>query len=283
MDYAETDKLQVHTVHAEVYGDGADEDLIASVGKYGVIEPLAVMSNHQVISGARRLDAAKLNGLKRVPVHYLDPEKPDEMAVHFNCQRVKTNGQKEREYQVLRRARSTAPSPESGKNFSPSAKPKRLRRTTAAKKAGISQPTADKAAKVREVVAALKDEGKQQESEKLSDILDKNVSAAYRQVAGTQDANRQPVPEDLKGIFEARVKLRSAASAIATAKRIMRDLEGHPGLALIDQPAILHSLDELHVAITARCPHAVCVKCKGKGCAHCGKRGWTVREQETKT
>lgn len=56
----------------EHFAHGALEDLIASIGEHGILQPLIVTSlgggNYELIAGERRLRAAKLAGLQKVPV-----------------------------------------------------------------------------------------------------------------------------------------------------------------------------------------------------------------------
>jgi ParB-like chromosome segregation protein Spo0J len=75
-------------------------DLIASMHKVGVLEPLVVSSDHYLISGHRRLKAALASNVKTVQVRELpisyehDHEKFCELLIHFNTQRNKSDDEK---------------------------------------------------------------------------------------------------------------------------------------------------------------------------------------------
>jgi hypothetical protein len=60
--------LRVHPRNAAIYGDEADEALVGSVKLFGVLDPLLVTPKDVVISGHRRLDAARKAGLAEVEV-----------------------------------------------------------------------------------------------------------------------------------------------------------------------------------------------------------------------
>ena len=71
-------------------------ELVQSIKVYGVLEPLVVAetpAGYQIIAGERRWQAAKLAGLKEVPVHVrrTTPQGMLEMALVENVQRVGLN------------------------------------------------------------------------------------------------------------------------------------------------------------------------------------------------
>ncbi|MFH2118197.1 MAG: ParB/RepB/Spo0J family partition protein [Candidatus Paceibacterota bacterium] len=71
-------------------------DLVKSIKTYGILEPLVVAetpAGFQIIAGERRWQAAKLAGLKEVPVHIkkTTPQGMLEMALVENVQRVGLN------------------------------------------------------------------------------------------------------------------------------------------------------------------------------------------------
>ena len=76
--------------------EGQLDELIRSIKIYGVLEPLVVAetpAGYQIIAGERRWQAAKLAGLKEVPVHVkkTTPQGMLEMALVENVQRVDLN------------------------------------------------------------------------------------------------------------------------------------------------------------------------------------------------
>jgi len=97
-------ELQPHPTNKEIYGDQADTELVESVRTKGVLNPLLVTNDGIVISGHRRLDAARRAGLKEVPtVLFRSDDNLDvlEALIESNRQRQKTNEQFGREAKVL--------------------------------------------------------------------------------------------------------------------------------------------------------------------------------------
>lgn len=75
------DALRV--VHSYRMTDEVDQDLVASIREVGVLVPLVVMPNgdgYVVLDGRRRLAAARLAGLARVPVVILRPDHGERMV-----------------------------------------------------------------------------------------------------------------------------------------------------------------------------------------------------------
>lgn len=75
---------------------GELNELVQSISIYGVLEPLVVAetpAGYQIIAGERRFQAAKLAGLKEVPVYIkkTTPQGMLEMALVENVQRVNLN------------------------------------------------------------------------------------------------------------------------------------------------------------------------------------------------
>lgn len=91
------DQLQTNPFQPreKVTKDGLDE-LVQSIKVYGVLEPLVVAetpAGYQIIAGERRWQAAKMAGLKEVPVHVrkTTPQGMLEMALVENVQRIGLN------------------------------------------------------------------------------------------------------------------------------------------------------------------------------------------------
>lgn len=59
--------LKPHPKNADIYHDGADDALIASIHDSGILAPLLITTDGMVISGHRRLDAAKNCNLSEIP------------------------------------------------------------------------------------------------------------------------------------------------------------------------------------------------------------------------
>jgi ParB family chromosome partitioning protein len=93
--FFDTDKLQPNPFQprAKIVEDKDFSDLVASVTKHGVLEPLLVVATPagtHIIAGERRWRAAKKVGLKQIPIHLVKttPRGMLEMALVENIQRV---------------------------------------------------------------------------------------------------------------------------------------------------------------------------------------------------
>ncbi len=93
--FLEIDKLQPNPFQPreKVIEDADFLELVDSVKKHGILEPLVVVNTPaglHIIAGERRWRAAKKNGLDKVPVHLVktNPRGMLEMAIVENVQRV---------------------------------------------------------------------------------------------------------------------------------------------------------------------------------------------------
>jgi ParB/RepB/Spo0J family partition protein len=103
------DKLKPHPLNARIYGLDIDDSFVEAIKKNGIYQPLLVAyaldsGEYTVIAGHRRLEAARRNGIKEVPVTIFDSN--DELTIRTalieaNNQRVKTNYQIGAEYNAL--------------------------------------------------------------------------------------------------------------------------------------------------------------------------------------
>lgn len=78
------------------FEENALEELKASIKEYGILQPLVIrksVKGYQLVAGERRLRAAQLAGLKRVPVVVRDftDEQVMEIALIENLQRENLN------------------------------------------------------------------------------------------------------------------------------------------------------------------------------------------------
>ncbi|MCK4903573.1 MAG: ParB/RepB/Spo0J family partition protein, partial [Candidatus Marinimicrobia bacterium] len=90
------------------FDEGALQELVASIKEKGILTPITVQDdtgNYILIAGERRLRAAKLAGLKEIPVYVIEVENDAEMmemALIENIQRENLNPIEEAEaYAVL--------------------------------------------------------------------------------------------------------------------------------------------------------------------------------------
>lgn len=93
--YLNVDNLKTYEKQARKHFDPTELDQMAeTIREHGVRQPLSVIKTeepgiYQVISGERRLRAAKIAGLEKVPCIILSDEKPiEEIAVIENIQRA---------------------------------------------------------------------------------------------------------------------------------------------------------------------------------------------------
>jgi ParB/RepB/Spo0J family partition protein len=95
--------LTAHPLNADIYRDDADEELIASVREHGVTTPIEVTGANVVISGHRRLSAARQAGLTTVPAfvrNYPTDEAAFTAMLRANLYRRKTREQLTREIEA---------------------------------------------------------------------------------------------------------------------------------------------------------------------------------------
>lgn len=186
--------LKNNGLNIELYGDDPDPEFVELVRENGVIEPIVVTQENVIISGHRRNQAARICGLKEVPVTIVDVK--DELEIQkllilFNEQREKTTEQRAREFKKLKeieqklRSRGAKPcnSSVSGKvaNLPPLEEGKKTR-DIAAEKVGMSARSAEEAVTVVEEIDRRKEAGDIEGAAELSEKLEKSVSGAAREV-----------------------------------------------------------------------------------------------------
>lgn len=189
--------LRPHPLNDSIYGDRASSDLVESIKKVGVLNPLLITADGIIISGHRRWAAASAAGLLSIPVvifHSTDALDIEEALIESNRQREKTNEQIGREYDHLKRVYSDQADrrasngkvkqelvDDSEKHFSESSTNVDMKPTQrAAEKLGISQPTANKAAHVVHAIDGLRQTGQTQKAEVLRTTLNQSVDKAYK-------------------------------------------------------------------------------------------------------
>lgn len=197
-----THELRPHPLNHRIYGDAADDELLESIRVHGVLAPLLITSDNVVISGHRRLDAAKKLGLEKVPVvvsAITDKREVERALIHANEQRQRTVEQKIREYKHLKaieeklaRERQVEAGAHGAKGGRGKNKDKETLRdkvpqgfagrsgVIAAKPFELSYKTLDRGVQVVEHIDALVKEGKAEEVEALRAALNKSVGTAFR-------------------------------------------------------------------------------------------------------
>ncbi len=177
-------QLKPHEKNAVIYNDKADAPLIKSIKENGIITPLLITKGNVIISGHRRLDAAKKFGLSEVPVTVfssVDPLKIRVTLVESNNSRTKTNEQIGREAKELMAIESELAKIRQ-KRKSGDSVPVNLpgqtgdSRDVVGKRMGKSGRTIEKAIKVVTLIDTVED------SEQVSELkksLDKSVEQGY--------------------------------------------------------------------------------------------------------
>jgi DNA repair photolyase len=207
MPFRLVEDLKPHPLNKRIYGDTADDDLIAGIRQLGILTPLLVTADNVVISGHRRLDAARKLGLARVPVVIspLTDKLEIELAlVSANEQRQRTVEQKIREYRHLAQIaaiQAKTRQREAGVHGSTGGRGRRKKtlgeelpqgfrgrsKAAVAKPFLLSYKTLDKGVEVIDRVDALKKAGKPDDAIALCKLLEtRSIHAAYNVVTGVE-------------------------------------------------------------------------------------------------
>jgi ParB/RepB/Spo0J family partition protein len=98
-------KLTHHPKNKDIYNLSDIDDLVQSIKEVGLLQPLIIDQQFQIISGNRRFEAIKQLGWEEVEVDQRDVKEEDEkyLLVQYNKQRVKTYRELLNEYQVLQK------------------------------------------------------------------------------------------------------------------------------------------------------------------------------------
>lgn len=190
--------LTPHPRNKEIYGAlTAPHDLIESIGKVGMIDPLLITFDDRIISGHRRWLAAQQIALESVPVVVSSVREEHlivELMIEANRQREKTNEMKMNEAAAIAEVEQekgkqrqaahgkTAPGKKKNTSGNVSTSDKEKTRDAIGKKIGVSGKTAEKAMTLKKTVDELKAKGHAQEAEALLHIVNKKGFApAFKQ------------------------------------------------------------------------------------------------------
>jgi protein gp37/ParB-like chromosome segregation protein Spo0J len=180
------DRLRPHPKNALIYGDTADDELLRSVREHGVLTPITVTAAGVVVSGHRRLVAARAAGLKEVPVTpFGSDDELDvvEALIESNRQRSKSNEQIGREAgeltEVIAARQLRGRPPKNGGDIA-TISTERKTRAQVATKLGVGQKKAEEARRVVQTIDRLAKTGNHQEAEHLRKTLNgRSVHSAY--------------------------------------------------------------------------------------------------------
>ena len=98
-------QVQSHPLNETIYDLSNIDDLVVSIGEVGLLTPVVVNQQYQLISGHRRVEAVRRLGWEEVDVEVIETASEDEeksLLVHFNKQRVKTSREIINEAETLR-------------------------------------------------------------------------------------------------------------------------------------------------------------------------------------
>jgi len=98
-------KLKHHPKNKEIYNLSSIEELMDSISEFGLLQPLVIDQNNQIISGNRRFESIKRLGWKKVEVEQRNVKLEEEelLLIHYNKQRVKTYKELLNEYLTLKK------------------------------------------------------------------------------------------------------------------------------------------------------------------------------------
>jgi len=103
VQYVDPHVLKPHPENKVIYEERSDEELMESIKKNGILQPLIVHSDYTIVSGHRRWKVALKLNMPKVPVIILDFENTTIAMIEYNRYRVKTPRELYMEAQVLRR------------------------------------------------------------------------------------------------------------------------------------------------------------------------------------
>ena len=99
------DQIHSHPLNETIYDLSNIDDLVTSIGEVGLLTPVVVNQQYQLISGHRRIEATRRLGWDEVDVEVIEIASEDEeksLLVHYNKQRVKTSREIINEAETLR-------------------------------------------------------------------------------------------------------------------------------------------------------------------------------------
>ncbi len=104
--YLPVDEVRLHPVSQEIYRDEPTPEMVESVRKRGILEPLQVVrrgDGYRLLSGHNRLSAAKAAGIFHVPIRVVSVRKDGEVGylIEANRYRAKKPSQQLREALAL--------------------------------------------------------------------------------------------------------------------------------------------------------------------------------------
>ena len=96
-------EIKPHPKNSEIYDLSNINDLVLSIDEVGLLQPIIINRNNQILSGHRRFEAIKILEWEEVNVEVKDisEDETELYLVHFNKQRVKSTKEILSEYDIL--------------------------------------------------------------------------------------------------------------------------------------------------------------------------------------
>ena len=222
--------LVPHETNQFIYQDHADDELVESVKELGILTPIrACKKGRIIISGHRRVEAAKQLGIEEVPVEFIakmHPEEITEMLIHMNRQRPRTGEQKAREAACLlncedkRRRRLRLSAAKEG-NDNPVFH--NTPREAVANRLNVSQATVERSVAVTKAIDRAKEEGNEEKAKEIGQAANRSIKGAAEMVRKPAKP-AAPKPDawdfDREGVIE---KLELAESAVGELRRHIKE------------------------------------------------------------
>ena len=103
MPQVDISKITPHHLNERIYQISDIEDLKASMNSQGLLVPLVVNQNYEIISGHRRFVAACSLGWKTIEINRIKTTMDEipKLIIHYNKQRIKTAQELLNEYDIL--------------------------------------------------------------------------------------------------------------------------------------------------------------------------------------
>lgn len=207
--YAKVNDLKPHPINREIYADRDNETLVDRIERHGFKDSqrLLVCANGTILSGHRRLDAAKEVGLERVPVEVvdIDPDSDEALLELLTANEYRDKNPAEivnegEAWEELEREKAKEREQSGGKENFPDGDTGQTR-DKVGEKVGVSGRTYEKGKTVKEK-AKEGDETAQREWEKMQSG-DQSIHGAYSEIKKAEresesepETETPPLPDD---------------------------------------------------------------------------------------
>lgn len=300
-------KLKNHPLNIKLYGDKPPKpEFVAGVKKHGILEPLLITVDDVVVAGHTRKNAARIAGLKEVPVIVLrdvtDSLDLEELLIISNRQREKDNETLAREAARLagiEEARAEARQkanlklgaarPPVGTNAHQRENPEKnddsgRAREKVAEALGVGEQSANKLIKAGKALEDAEESGDTEKAEEIKAGLQKSVSAGHKAATKEDEPEEEanisdafgPVTDKLVTVFEAVSTFKGLQKKLGSFQNELEDLQGSDAGAAIPIQEMLNHLKELKQALKFSIPYCECPKCRRskKACDACEGFRW---------